>query len=303
MSQSRNGINHMHRPTTVIPMGACLLHGPLNPIARDRVRIAFPKYGTFPGVYTFGEMFQALDVLLGRREVPDEIRPIANMRPNFVARESAAGFGEVDVVLVEPSSPIDLEYQGCNLNRTTLTQIVLAPIRATGREGNKAANQWLRTGLIGLNEEVRASAAEELVRHIPSDLPEKDFFADVIMETRSRKADVLEGLKGISSIVQKPMGIVLYVFQYLPDGRTLSWPEGFLEEIMAAAEEMDLKVFQPADVVRSYGITKALRDDLRHYNPDFMPVVAESLCEFADSIAASGGGRSVAAPDARAGVR
>jgi hypothetical protein len=278
----------MDRPTTVLPMGACLLHGPLNPIARERVRIAYPKYGTFPGVYTFGEMFQALDVLLGRREVPDEIRPIANMRPNFVARESAVGFGEVDVVLVEPSSPIDLEYRGCNLNRTTLTQIVLAPIRATGREGNKAANQWLRTGLIGLNEDVRAGAAQVLVKHIPQDLPEKDFFADVILQTRSRKADVLAGLKGISSIVQKPMGIVLYVFQYLPDGRTLSWPEGFLEEIMAAAEEMDLKVFQPAEVVRSFGIKEALREDLRHYNPEFMPVVAEALCEFADSIASTG---------------
>ena len=289
----------MDRPTTVLPMGACLLHGPLNPIARDRVRIAYPKYGTFPGVYTFGEMFQALDVLLGRREVPAEIRPIANMRPNFVARPSAVGFGEVDVVLVEPSSPIDLEYKGCNLNRTTLTQIVLAPIRATGRDANKAANQWLRTGLIGLNEAVRATAAEELVRHIPRDLPEKDFFADVILKTRSIKADVLAGLSGISSIVQKPMGIVLYVFQYLPDGRTLSWPEGFLEEILAAAKEMDLKVFQPADVVRSYGLKEALRDDLRHYNPEFMPVVAEALCEFADTIAASTGSQPMAAMGGR----
>jgi hypothetical protein len=277
----------MQEPTTVLPMGACLLHGPLNPIARERTRIAFPKYGTFPGVYTFGEMFQALDILLGKGDVPAQIRPIANIQPNFVARPSAIGFEEVDAVLVEPSSPVDLEYQGCYLNRNRLTHYVIAPIKDVSREANKAANQWLRTGLIGLNEQVRASAAEELVKHIPEDLPDKDFIADVILQTRSRRADVLAGLNGISAIVQKPMGIVLYVFQYLADGRTLSWPEGYQEEILAAANEMDVKVFQPADVVRSYGLKEALRDDLRHYKPEFMPVVAEALCEFADSIAVS----------------
>ena len=285
----------MAGPTTVLPMGACLLHGPLNPIARERTRIAFPKYGTFPGVYTFGEMFQALDILVGKRDVPAQIRPIANIQPNFVARPSAIGFDEVDAVLVEPSSPVDLEYRGCYLNRNRLTHYVIAPIKGVSREANKAANQWLRSGLIGLNDQLRASAAEALLKHIPEDLPDKDFIADVILQTRSRRADVLGGLRGISSIVQKPMGIVLYVFQYLPDGRTLSWPEGYQEEILAAAKQLELKVFQPADVVRSFGLNEALRDDLRHYKPEFMPVVAEALCEFADSIAAPASDRRIAA--------
>lgn len=288
----------MDGPTTVLPMGACLLHGPLNPMARERTRLAYPRYGVFPGVYTFGEMFQALDVLLGRREVPAEIRPLCNMRPNFIARPSAVGFGEVDVVLVEPSSPINLDYRGCNLNRTTMTQIVLNPLRASGRDAAKATSQWLRTGLIGLDDAVRAKAAEELVKHIPADLPEKEFFADVILETRSSKADVLAGLKGIASIVQRPMGVVVYVFQYLPDGRALSWPEGFLEEIEAAARELDLPVFQPADVVRTYGVKEALGDDLRHYKEEFKPLMAEALAVFADFVAA----RREEQPPAVAGV-
>lgn len=289
----------MQEPTTVLPMGACLLHGPLNPIARERTRIAFPKYGTFPGVYTFGEMFQALDLLLGKSDVPAEIRPIANIQPNFVARPSAIGFKEVDAVLVEPSSPVDLEYRGCFLNRNRLTHYVIAPFKEVSREAYKLANQWLRTGLIGLNEQVRACAADELVKQIPADFSDRDFIADVILQTRSSHADVLGGLKGISSIVQKPMGVVLYVFQYLPDGRTLSWPEGYQEEILAAAKQLELKVFKPADVVRSYGLTEALRDDLRHYKPEFMPIVAEALCEFADSIAASASDRHFAATAGR----
>jgi hypothetical protein len=284
----------MSEPTTVLTMGACLLHGPLNPLARERKRLAYPKYGPFPGVYTFGEMFQALDILLGKADVPAEIRPIANIRPNFVAKPSAVGFNEVDVVLVEPSSPVNLCYRGCYLNRTTLAQIVIAPIRATGREAAKAAGQWLRTGLVGFDEAARLKGAEDLVKLIPKDLPERDFFADVILETRSSKVDVLEGLKNIASIMQRPMGVVVYVFQYLSDGRALSWPEGFLEEVLAAAEELDLPVFQPAEFVRSYGVKKALRDDLRHYNEEFTPVIAEALAQFADSVAERNEGRSPA---------
>lgn len=275
----------MEEPTTVLAVGACLLHGPLNPLARERKRIAYPKYGTFPGVYTFGEMFQAFDILLGKRDVPAEIRPLANIQPNFVARPTAAGFNEVDAVLVEPSSPINLVYRGYHLHRNRLTHAVIAPIKATSREAAKAASQWFRTGLIGLDDEVRGKAAEELVKHIPADLPDKDLVADVILETRSNKADVLAGFKGISSIVQRPMGVVVYVFQYLPDGRALSWPEGFLEEIVAAAQELDLPIFQPAEVVRSYGVKEALGDDLRHYRAEFNPVVAEALADFADLVA------------------
>lgn len=275
----------MREPTTVLTMGACLLHGPLNPLARERKRLAYPKYGPFPGVYTFGEMFQALDILLGKRDVPAEIRPFANIRPNFVARPSAVGFGEVDVVLVEPSSSVDLLYRGCYLNRTTLAQIVIAPLRATGREAAKAASQWLRTGLVGFDEAARAQGAEELVKHIPSDLPQKELIADVILETRSSKADVLAGFKGLLSIIQRPIGVVVYVFRYMPDGRALSWPEGFLEEVLAAAEELDLPVFQPSEVVRRYGVKEALRDDLRHYNNEFTPVIAEDLAKFADFVA------------------
>jgi len=278
----------MQEPTTVLAMGACLLHGPLNPLAKERKRLAFPKYGVFPGVYTFGEMFQALDILLGKRDVPAEIRPLANIQPSFVARPSAIGFPEVDAVLIEPSSPVDIEYRGCFLNRNRLTHYVIAPIKGTSREAAKAASQWLRTGLIGIDEEVRAKAAEELVQHVPADLPDKDFIADVILETRSHKADVLAGFKGISSIVKRPMGVIGYVFQYLPDGRALSWPEGFLEEIMAAAEELDLPVFQPADVVRSYGVKEALGDDLRHYREEFNPFIAEAIAQFCDSLAARG---------------
>lgn len=275
----------MDRPTTVLAMGACLLHGPLNPLARERKRIAFPRYGVFPGVYTFGEMLQALDILLGKRDVPAEIRPLANIQPSFVARPSAAGFDEVDAVLIEPSSPVDIVYRGCYLNRNRLTHYVVAPLKATGREGAKAASQWLRTGLIGTDDDVRAAAAEELIKHVPADLPNKDFIADVIIETRSSKADVLAGFKEISSIVQRPMGVIAYVFQYLPDGRALSWPEGFMEEIMAAADELDLPVFQPADVVRSYGVKEALGEDLRHYKKEFNPFIAEAIAQFCDALA------------------
>lgn len=275
----------MDRPTTVLPMGACLIHGPLNPVARDRVRLAYPKYGTFPGVSTFGEMFQALDILLGKRDVPAEVRPLANIRANFVARPSAAGFDEVDAVLVEPSSPVDLEYRGSYLNRNTLARVVLNPVKATGPEAAKAAAHWLRRGLDGMDDTIRRASAEVLVKHLPTDSPDREFFADVLLETRASQADVLAGFKAIGSIIPRPVGVSLYTFQYFADGRALHWPQGFIESVVAATEELDLPTFNAADVVRQYGVKEALKDDLRHYRPEFNPVIAEALAKFVDCVA------------------
>src|SRR5579859_2241083 len=96
----------MDEKISVLVFGACLLHGPLNPLHRMGGRFAYANYGPTPGTYTFGEIFQAIGVLRGEREVPQELRSLCNMRPNFRPVARSADFSDVDVVLLEPSSPI-----------------------------------------------------------------------------------------------------------------------------------------------------------------------------------------------------
>src|SRR5271157_5018690 len=128
---------------SVLIFGDCLLHGPLNPLHRARTNFRYPDYGPVPGCYTFGEMFQAIDVLRGNKNVPQEYRPLCAMRPNFRPVERAATFSDVDVVLLEPSSPVELNFRDCVLNRTSLVQTVIHPVLERGNEARKASNAWL----------------------------------------------------------------------------------------------------------------------------------------------------------------
>ncbi|MBA3811055.1 MAG: hypothetical protein H0X27_05305 [Caulobacteraceae bacterium] len=265
-------------------MGGCLLHGPLNPCARDGTRFTYPKYGPVPGVYTFGEMIQAIQILRGERDVPPEIRPLCNMRPNFKAVPGAAEFSDVDVALLEPSSPIEIIFRGCHLNRTCLAQQVMHPIRDLGRDAAKSLSTWFRAGLMAPDEEVRALAAEELVTFVPDDMADAEWKKAVIREARSERSNVLEGFRRVQGMIGRPLGVVVYIFQYLADGRALSWPAGFHEDVKEASRQLNLPVFEPSIMVNNYGVQAALRKDLRHYNDAFTPIMADALVEFAKSV-------------------
>lgn len=265
-------------------LGGCLLHGPLNPCARDGTRFTYPKYGPIPGCYTFGEMIQAIGLLRGERDVPPEIRPLCSMRPNLKAVPRALEFNDVDVALLEPASPIEILFRGCNLNRTCLAQHVIHPLQPLGKEVAKRLSTWFRAGLMGPNDEVRAEAAEDLVRLVPYDMENGEWIKTIISEVRSERSNVAEGFRRVQRLIGRPLGVVVYVFRYLDDGRALSWPTGFHEEVKAACRELDLPMFEPSIIVNRYGVQAALREDLRHYNDAFTPVMADALVEFARDV-------------------
>jgi hypothetical protein len=266
----------------VFVFGACTMHGPL--MAQLGKSFTFAKYGPIPGTYTFGEKLQALAVLRGERDVPPEIRPLCAMRPNFGPVARAADFKDVDVVLVEASSPIDLTFRGCKLNRLPLYQQIVDPIVAARPEARKFGSLWYRTGLIGMNEEARARAGAELLKFIPDDMENAELMRAVIQETRPSKGDALEGYRRLRELFGRPMGAVIYIFQYMEDGRAVSWPAGFHEELKAAAEQLKIPVFDPSVIVNQYGVKNALKDDRRHYREDFWPVVGKAMVDFAFSI-------------------
>jgi hypothetical protein len=274
----------MTAPISVLPLGGCLLHGPLNPMARVGEGLTYPPYGPIPGTYTFGEMRQAIAVLRGEMDVPQQIRPLCSMRPNFTAVDSAADFHDVDVALLEPAIPIEITFRGYTLNRTSVFQQVVAPIRVLGRDANKWAAQWLRVGLLSLNEKARAEAAEELLDFIPANMPHPDFVKEVILEARASRQEALSGFEQMRAIIGRPIGVVVYIFQYLADGRAVSWPAGYHEEVAEAARVLDLPMFEPSEMVRKYGVQAALGPDLRHYNDTFRPIIADALLAFACAV-------------------
>lgn len=268
----------------VLVFGACLVRGPLNPMARVGSRFTFANYGSLPGTYTLGEIFQAIGVLRGERDVPQDIRPLCNMKSNFRPVKRAAEFSDVDVALLELSSPIELVFRGCYLNRNRLQQLIMNPIADLSRAARKCGNFWLRNGLVGLNETARQETAEELASYIPPDMENAELARAVILETRSFKSDLGEGLRRARELINRPIGVSVYVFQYVADGRAISWPAGFHDEVKAAADQVGLAVFEPSHVVKAYGVKAALCEDLRHYSDEFLPVIGDALVDFVLSV-------------------
>src|SRR5947209_18755392 len=109
-------------PIHILPLGACLMRGPLNPVHKEGDRLQYAKYGPLAPCYTLGIMFQELVTLRGDVDVPQEIRPLCGMAARAGAIAGADSFADVDVVLIEPASPTEIPFLGCSLHRIALPE-------------------------------------------------------------------------------------------------------------------------------------------------------------------------------------
>lgn len=279
-------------PVRTFLLGGCLIHGPLAVLVRggdSRITPArLSRGGTTPPAYTFGEMEQILRLYRGEIDIPPEIRALCGVKPNFEALPAGKTLAGVDVVLVEPTSPIDIKFRTYVINRACIFSQVTNPLKAAGRDIARLANLWFNKGLIGMDEDFRRDAAEKLVAAIPSDMANRDMAAAVLLESRCEQKDVLTGLRRVRSMIDCPIGIITYVFQYMPDGRPLSWPAHFREDVESAATALGLPVFEPWRLVEKHGAGVALRKDLRHYSDSFIPTIADAIEDFVVSVARAG---------------
>ncbi len=273
----------MDRPLNVLLFGGCLVHWPMTRTSKARGRLRCDTYGPIREIHSFGEMFQIVEILRGERKLPRESQRISWMTELRPVTD-AANFSNIDVALLEPASPIELSFRGIAFNRSAINVKFLKPIVDRGGEERKAAAAWLRQGLVGMNETIRAEAAAKLASYVPGASRRDEFARALFLETRSSRTDVLGGFIKMREMLNRPIGVVSYVFRYMPDGRPISWPAGFREEVLDAAQRLDLPVFDPSPLVQSFGIESALGPDLGHYSERFMPVAATGLIEFARNV-------------------
>jgi hypothetical protein len=285
----------------ILGLGACMLQKPIvtfNEFLHWKIKRSLIK-AAYPAVHSFGECAQFLHALRGDIEIPPAILPLAGYLSHFKPLPGVGDLHGVDVVLLEPNSPSDIHYGDHILNRTAICLHLIDPIREAnpGTEVAKMTNLWLNKGLLGEDEATQVRLAEELIKLAPESLPDAEVMFDVLLRARARRREVLEGLASVASMIDRPLGVVTYTFQYLADGQAVSWPPGFREEVLSAAQALGLPVFEPSSLVREHGVETALAPDLRHYADDFLPTVGRAISEFAVTVAreASGGGELAAA--------
>lgn len=180
---------------------------------------------------------------------------------------------------------MEVNFRGYVVSRNFIYRHIVEPLRSVSKEAIQCANSWFRVGLMDLNELVRAEAASRLLGYLPADLAIGTELAQaVITEARSKRSDIEGGFQRMQALLGRPIGVVTYTFRYLEDGRAISWPAGFKEEVVSVAELLGLPIFDPSPLVRDFGVSRALRADQGHYSEAFLPTIADALATFAESV-------------------
>jgi hypothetical protein len=270
-------------PLNALVMGGCLLRRPLRAVPHLEENLATDRY-RLKVMHSTAEMIQAVEFLYGRKEIPPEIRVLTGVA-NLLSMplpESGA-LDDLDLVLAEPGSPVDITFRGFAINRTRMGDVVIKPIEEAAPEACALAQKWLRLGLMEMNEDARRQLSDQLIGFVPDD-EMADYRRAVITETRALPNDVLGGLQQLQALAQRPIGVIVFVFRYMPDGRPISWQKGSREGVIAAANALDLPYFDPTSLVQQYGVGHALEKDQRHYTEAFLPVMGEAIVEFAQQV-------------------
>jgi hypothetical protein len=270
-------------PIRIFPLGACHLHAPLNTIMKTDRSVAYANLsrGPLPGVYSFGEIEQLFRILNGDLRMPPALWPFAKYVEDFRMIPGGINLEDVDVVLVELNTPVDIKFRSFYLNRAGVGQRVVYPLGLVGRQAKKSVNAWFKNGLLANNRALQLELAEELIPLIPQDVPNPKLVSLILREAQAERRDLFEGLAKIRELAgHRPLGIMTYIFQYLPDGRIITWPERFRDEVIAFATNHGIPLFDPPSLVLKHGLETALGSDLRHYREDFLPTVGAALVDF-----------------------
>jgi hypothetical protein len=277
----------------ILPLGGCLLKIPLRSYNQTLYANTSRILGKaqYPTTYSFDESIQFIRMLRGEISASEEIRALAGFKTSFQPNPAVGDFRAMDVVLIEPSTPTDIVYGDYALNRVALRQCVTDPIQAAnpGPEVAKLASRWLHKGLLGGDEVTQTQIAGELIKLMPKSLPAFETLCDVLLSARSRRHEAADGLRTLCSMIDRPIGVLTYTFRYMPDGRPVSWPAGFHDEVLSAAAGLGLPVFEPwkltTELFEKHDVATVMRADLQHYADDFMPVVGRAIFDFAETVA------------------
>jgi hypothetical protein len=224
-----------------------------------------------------------MDVWSGETKVPEDLLPfISKFSDRFVQQPYT--LNNADVVLIETSSPVEYSIDGFSVNRASISDGLLKPVKAIGKDIHRHLSKWHNHGLVGFDEEVRAAHSVEILKLLPDDLPDAHMVKRLVRDLRSKKADPRKGFSKILERISVPLGYMNHVWQFFPDGRFMNFPAGYHEGVDMVRADMGIPVYRPEDTVTKSGVSEVMREDFRHYSDDFVPVIASEMIDFAETL-------------------
>jgi hypothetical protein len=272
------------------PLGGCTVYDPCYELEKSGLGFVCARqvgYTASPYTHTVGEHLQLLDYVRNALEIPPELRPFCNV--DFMPK--AGGFDmaltDLEAVLVEECSDVEVIFRGVVLNRLRLVDEIIMPAKQAALAGGDkhlaaVTHRWYFDGLLKLSPK-RGEYAAEILKHMPHRGEADELLRAIIREAAPRRLAIetfVEGIKRIGSLLGKPVGVATHTQYYMPDGRPISWPHTFHGDIMEACRRNAIPFIHPCELVAKYGPQAALQPDMIHWRDDFMPVVGQAIGAF-----------------------
>ncbi len=284
-----------HDTVGLWPLGGCTIYDPayeLEKAGRAYVCVRETGYDESPYTHTIGEHLQLIDYLRGALDIPAALRPFCNV--DFKVRPGGfeAAVRDLDAVIVEESSDVEIVFRGVILNRNRLGDAIVAPAVEAGRRGEEnkplaaAAYSWYFEGLLRASAR-RREFAGELLALLPRGDERYELLRDTIRDAEPRRIGstaLVDGVRRIEALLGKPVGVLTHTQNYRADGRPIVWPRSLHGDIMEACRANGIPFMHPCELVERHGAKVALKDDLSHWRDDFMPVVAEAIGTFVGEV-------------------
>jgi hypothetical protein len=269
------------RPTlSILGLGSCHVHAALRNLHARH--LAFSLWSDAGVSYSLRETLQLVQFHLGKIELPPALRSLTLTTPPG-SNTLPTLYQAADVIVIEISSFVDIHLDDLSLMRFRLINGLFAAIKARGTKEADLIDLWYRVGLMARNEATRRSSAEQLVSLFGSSDIDCGLAKIVLKGARSSRQErdaMVQTFRDIQQLLgNKPVVVLSGQNRFMPNGRAVRWPHNVAKELKQICQDLAVPLLHPADVVADYGITFSLEEDLVHYKPAFIAIMADLILD------------------------
>ena len=251
--------------TTLSVLGSCRVYDP-SKLLETTGRARLNQQNIFGFVHNSREVLQQLGILTGATPVPRRLRPFLNIgekwdwQPRSTDSALDYKFARTDCFIVEVSSIRLLRFKAMylQLNRTR-------ELLADNPEIDKA--WWTPLIKDGRNNPEAYPVADQPAVH-------REIVAELSCAEQTGR-EVLRDAIAIAEILPRPVLFVSH-FNVTESGRPIKQRQMIVDALGGLPRRNGIGFLDPTDLVLAEGPVKALKDGA-HYNPDFLPKLAELL--------------------------
>lgn len=261
----------------MLAFGSCHLHGAIDNL--ELRGLAYSVRRTPYLTFTPREALQLIEFDLGLRQIPENFQPYAVPRDARTTLPTAAD--TADILILEFTQAIDVVYGSFGIMRRAVVHNILHPVRALGKSEGRIATRWYENGLIKCNEAVRSETAAQLLTLLPRTDVDQALARDIVLNARGSMQNADEVAATIVQIQErlraKHVNVISAPNMYMPDGRPVPFPANFPKELEGLCAELGLPLLSLAQLVAAHGGRSAIKEDLYHFTPEFMGLLADEI--------------------------